>query len=121
MFPIPTTPTRILMSSSPAARSLADYVNALYGRYQSAADNPDTGALATYALASATSAASIAKHQRTEAVWDLTAAGTLSSGCRVRVCHLRAVRLHGRVMGGAADRPPRPVPEHDRHPRRPGL
>ena len=44
VFPIPTTPTRILWASSPAARSLAGYINALTGRYQSADDgtNPAT-------------------------------------------------------------------------------
>jgi hypothetical protein len=80
VFPIPTTPTRILMAGSPAARSLAGYINALTGRYQSADDNATTGAAATFALTTATNAASIAKHLRTEAFWDITQAGTISSG-----------------------------------------
>jgi hypothetical protein len=80
IFPVPTAPTRVLMSGSPAARSLADYINVLYGRYQSAADNATTGALATFGLATATNAASVAKHDRNEANWDLAPAGTLSGG-----------------------------------------
>jgi hypothetical protein len=77
VFPIPTTPTRVLMLGTPAARSLAGYINALTGRYQSADDGTNP---ATFALTTATNAASIAKHQRTEAFWDITAAGTISSG-----------------------------------------
>jgi hypothetical protein len=77
VFPIPTTPTRVLMLGTPAARSLAGYINALTGRYQSADDGTNP---ATFALSTATNAASIAKHLRTEAFWDITAAGTISSG-----------------------------------------
>lgn len=80
VFPIPTTVTRVLMLGTPAARSLAGYINALTGRYQNASDNATTGAAATFALTTATNAASIAKHQRTEAFWDITQAGTISSG-----------------------------------------
>lgn len=79
-FAVPTAPTRILMSASPAARTLAGYINALYGRYQSADDNTDTGTAASYGLVSATNAASITKHQRSEAFWDISGAGTISSG-----------------------------------------
>jgi hypothetical protein len=77
VFPIPATPTRVLMLGTPAARSLAGYINALTGRYQSADDGTNP---ATFALSTATNAASIAKHQRTEAFWDITQAGTISSG-----------------------------------------
>jgi hypothetical protein len=77
VFPIPTTVTRVLMLGTPAARSLAGYINSLTGRYQSADDGTNP---ATFALTTATNAASIAKHQRSEAFWDITAAGTISSG-----------------------------------------
>jgi hypothetical protein len=77
VFPIPTAPTRILMAGSPAARSLAGYINALTGRYQSADDGTNP---ATFALTTATNAASIAKHLRTEAFWDISQAGTISGG-----------------------------------------
>jgi hypothetical protein len=80
VFPIPTAPTRVLMAGSPAARSLAGYINALTGRYQATADNATTGAPGTFALTTATNAASIAKHLRTEAFWDLSQAGVISSG-----------------------------------------
>jgi len=78
IFPVPTAVTRILFASSPQARSLAGYWNALYVLYQSAADNADTGAAAVNSLTSATNAASIARHGRQEQLWDITGAGTLS-------------------------------------------
>lgn len=80
IFPVPTTVTRVLFSSSPAARSLAGYYNALYVLYQSAADNATTGAVAVNTLTSATNTASIARHGRSEILWDITGAGTLSGG-----------------------------------------
>ena len=78
IFPVPTTVTRILFASSPAARSLAGYYNALYVLYQSSADNADTGAAAVNSLTSATNTASISKHGRYEQLWDITGAGTLT-------------------------------------------
>jgi len=80
IFPVPTVVTRILFASSPQARSLAGYYNALYVLYQSAADNADTGAAAVNSLTSATNAASIARHGCQEQLWDITGAGTLSGG-----------------------------------------
>lgn len=78
--PVPVTPTRILMATSPQTRALAGYINALVARYQATADNTTTGAPATYALVTATNPASIAKHQRSEQYWDISQAGVLSSG-----------------------------------------
>lgn len=80
IFPVPVTPTRVLFSSSPAARTLAGYYNALYVLYQSSADNADTGAAAVNSLTSATNTTSIARHGRQEQLWDITGAGTLSGG-----------------------------------------
>jgi hypothetical protein len=80
VFQVPVTPTRILMATSPQARALAGFINALYGKYQATADNATTGAAATFALALAISSASIARHQRQEQYWDLSQAGTLTSG-----------------------------------------
>jgi hypothetical protein len=78
--PVPVTPTRILMATSPQARALAGYINALVARYQVTADNTATGAAATFGLVTATNPASIARHQRQEAYWDISQAGVLSAG-----------------------------------------
>jgi hypothetical protein len=75
---IPTTVTRLLITTTPAAPDLVDYINALYVRYQSAADS-NTG-VATFALTSSTLASSITTHGRTEDFWDISSGGTLSTG-----------------------------------------
>ena len=79
VYPIPTTPTRILIATAPAARTLAGYYNAIWIRYQN--NNPATGSNTspTYAVTSVTNAASIAKHGRLETYWDLSSAGYLTT------------------------------------------
>ena len=58
IIPIPTVPTRLLVATTPAARTITADVNRLYVRYQATADNADTGAAATYGVVSASNAAS---------------------------------------------------------------
>ena len=53
VIPIPTVPTRLLVATTPAARTITADVNRLYVRYQATADNADTGAAATYGVVSA--------------------------------------------------------------------
>jgi hypothetical protein len=79
VFPIPTVPSRILISTVPGQRTLAGYYNCIWIRYQ---DNHPATASATsptYALTSVTNAASIAKHGRLETYWDLSPAGYLTA------------------------------------------
>jgi hypothetical protein len=77
---MPTVVTRLLVAVNPVARTLLDDVNTLHLRYQTAADNATTGALATYAIATVTNAASLAVHDPIEMPVDLTSAGVISSG-----------------------------------------
>jgi hypothetical protein len=49
--PLPTTPTRLLICTTPVPRSSGGDVSAIYIKYQIAADNATTGATATYGLA----------------------------------------------------------------------
>jgi hypothetical protein len=100
ILPVPTTVTRILFSSSPAARSLAGYWNALYVLYQSAADNADTGAAAVNSLTAATNAASIARHGRQEILWDITGAGTLSGGTALGWAQAAITRYNAASFAG---------------------
>ena len=76
VFPVPSAVTRLLVTTTPAAADLADYVNALYVRYQSSAAGVASPA---YGLTSSTLPASITAHGRTEDYWDLSASGQLSS------------------------------------------
>lgn len=81
MFALPTTVNRLLLVRQPAPRTLGGDINAIWLRYQSSADDPTgTGAAATFALTSATSAADITAHGRREAFLDLSNAGTISAG-----------------------------------------
>lgn len=76
VFAIPTAVTRLLITTTPAARTLAGYVNHLYARYQKTADA--NGKAATYDLGSATNQANISRHGRLEEFWDLSSSGVLT-------------------------------------------
>jgi hypothetical protein len=83
IIPIPTAPTRILVATDPAPRTVAADVNALYVRYQATADNtssssPSTAA-ATYGTVLAVNQASIDAHGEMEDYADLSSAGVMSS------------------------------------------
>lgn len=74
---IPSAVTRLLITTLPAARTLAGYVNVLVIRYQATADKGATPG--TYATVTATLPDSIARHGRLESFWDLSDAGVLTS------------------------------------------
>lgn len=80
--PKPSTCTRLLVTTSPVARTLAGYVNAMYARYQKTIDT--TGTPATFDIGSAVNQPSIDAHDRHEEFWDLTSAGVLT-GAAVNV------------------------------------
>lgn len=74
---IPTAVTRLLVTTLPAARTLAGYVNALQVVYQSAAAKG--AAPPAVSTVYCTLPDSIARHGRLESSWDLTSAGVLTS------------------------------------------
>jgi len=78
VFPLPTTPNRLLVATTPVARTLGGDVNTIVIRYQTAADNATTGAAATFAVTSVQNTQDVAAHQVTETYIDLSAAGTMS-------------------------------------------
>lgn len=79
VIPIPATPTRLLISNIPAARTIAGgFINSLWVRYQATADSATIPA--TYDLNSADDVYSIAKHDRLEEYWDISTAGVLDPG-----------------------------------------
>jgi hypothetical protein len=79
IFTPPTAATRLLVATTAQARSLFGYYTDLWLRYQSAADNPTSGAAATYAVTSVANTAQRARHGRKETYADLSSAGTKSS------------------------------------------
>jgi hypothetical protein len=72
VFPLPTTVNRLLVSTTPVARTLGGDINTIFIKYLTALDNATTGAAATYAVTSVTNAASIAAHGPMEAYLDLS-------------------------------------------------
>jgi hypothetical protein len=74
--PIPATPTRLLVCTSPVPRTLGGDINAIEIRYQATPDL-GPGAAATFATTYATDAASIAKHGRREEYMDLSSNGVM--------------------------------------------
>ena len=81
IFPLPRviTPTRLLITADPVGRALAGYYNAMYVRYQSSTDDPNSSTPAAYELSPAvTLPAMIGKHGRLEGYADFSNAGQMS-------------------------------------------
>lgn len=74
---VPSAPTRLLLTTVPAARTLAGYIDCLWIRYQSAADTGRTPA--TYGLTSVVNQPQITKHGRQEAYWDISQGGVMTA------------------------------------------
>ena len=89
VFPLPTAVNRLLVSGTPVGRTLGGDFNTIKLRYQATADSTTgTGAVATFAVTTAVSQASIDKHGPMEAYEDLSSAGVVKIGrasCRERV------------------------------------
>jgi hypothetical protein len=87
VFPLPTVPNRLLVCTSPVARTLGGYVNSLVIRYMSVADNTTASppVSASFDVVSAINTASVAAHGVTEAYLDLSNAGLLSSSAAQNV------------------------------------
>lgn len=79
IFPLPTTPSRLLVCTTPVARTLGGYTNYILIRYQASTDNATAGTAATYAYATATNPASIAAHGPLEAYFDLSDAPVMTA------------------------------------------
>lgn len=78
VFPLPTVASRLLISTTPAVRTLYGDVNAVYERYQVTADSD--AAAATYSTTSTVEQTSIDKYGRMEVPADLSSAGIMSAG-----------------------------------------
>lgn len=75
VFTLPTAVNRLLVCSTPVARTLGGDINTIYIRYQVTADNTTSGAAATYATTSVQNAASVAAHGVIETYIDLSDVG----------------------------------------------
>jgi hypothetical protein len=75
IFPLPTVPSRLLVSTTPVARTLGGDINTIFIRYMSAADNTTTGTPAQHSVVSVQNAASVAAHGVMETYIDLSDVG----------------------------------------------
>lgn len=82
--PLPSVPDRLLVCTTPAARTLGGYVNYLFVRYESAADTAG-GTAAAYSYTSASNPASAAAHGQLEAFLDLSNAGVMTASAAQQV------------------------------------
>lgn len=97
VFTLPTMVNRLLVASTPVARTLSGNINTIYIRYQVSADSATTGATAVFATTVVTNAADIAAHEPMETFIDLSNAGTLSAGAAQAVGNL-ALSVYQRVQ-----------------------
>jgi hypothetical protein len=77
LFPLPETPTHLLIVTTPQARTLGGDVNTIFEKYTVTADNSTTGAAEVDAITSTSNAASIAAYGALESYIDLTSAGVM--------------------------------------------
>ena len=89
VFPLPTVANRLLISTTPVPRTLGGDINTVYLRYEITADNTDattgTTAAATYGLAVAQNAQSVAMHGELETYIDLSDVGVMTSAAAAAV------------------------------------
>lgn len=83
--PLPTVPNRLLVITTPVARTLGGDINYIIIKYQTGADNATAGTSATYDFVAATNNQSIAMHGQMETYFDLSNAGVMTSAQAVAV------------------------------------
>jgi len=79
VFPLPTVPNRLLVSTTPVARTLGGDINTIFVRYQATGDSTSTSTAATYSTVTAVNSQSVTAHGTLETYIDLSDAGTLTS------------------------------------------
>lgn len=79
VFPLPAAVNRLLVCTTPVARTLGGYVNTIWIRYESSADDSSTGAAAAYGTTSVQDAASAALYGPLETYIDLSDAGVMTA------------------------------------------
>jgi hypothetical protein len=78
VFALPTAPNRLLVCTTPVARTLGGDINTIFIKYETAADNATSGAAATYAITSVQNAQDVAAHKVSETYIDLSDVGVMS-------------------------------------------
>jgi hypothetical protein len=82
--PMPAAVNRLLISTSPVPRTVADDINVLFLKYQLTDDTSTTTAVATYDVAESVNQADIGIHGPQESYYDLTANGIMAESAVVQ-------------------------------------
>ena len=98
VFPLPTTPTNLLVSSTPVSRTLGGDTNVIWLRYQDRADS--TTAPAEFSTTSVTDANSVAAHGPMETFADLSSAPVLTAAAAQAVGSLVLKRYQRASFAG---------------------
>jgi hypothetical protein len=96
VFPLPTVPTRLLVCTTPVARTLGGDINTIFIRFTATSDNAAAGAAATYSTVTAVNAQSVAAHGTLETYIDLSDVGQMSSAAAQAVGNA-ALQLYQRA------------------------
>jgi hypothetical protein len=78
LAPFPAAVNRLLVCTTPVARTVADDINVLFLKYQATFDSSATAAVATFGVARSSNDADIAAHGPQESYYDLTANGVMT-------------------------------------------
>jgi hypothetical protein len=103
---VPTTPTNLLLTSAPAARTLQGYYDELWLRYEISADGATSGNAAVYGTTSYTNTQQAARHGQLEIYADLSAAGVMSAGAAQTVGQNSLTRYQASSFAGPFTVPP---------------
>jgi hypothetical protein len=87
VFPLPVTAGRLLVCTTPVARTLGGYVNTIFARYMLSADNTTTSAPAAYQVNETRNLASVAAHGPLEAYIDLSDVGVMTAAQVNTLCN----------------------------------
>jgi hypothetical protein len=82
VFPLPATPNRLLVCTTPVARTLGGDINTIFIRYEISADSTDSSGNATpatYGLVEVQNSVSAAAHGEMETYIDLSDAGVMTA------------------------------------------
>jgi hypothetical protein len=99
VFPLPTVASRLLMSTTPAVRTLYGDINAVYERYQVSADSDSSPA--AFSTTSTIEQSSIDKYGRMEVPADLSSVGTISAATAQSVGRFMLDRYQRANFGSA--------------------
>ena len=119
VFPLPTVPNRLLVATTPVARTLGGDINTIFIRYEVSADNATSGAAAVYATTTSRTRQSVAAHGVIETYIDLSDVGVQTAAAAQAVGNAVLQVYRPGELRGTVHRRLRAAPDHRRAAHRP--